>query len=188
MRRPGRRQRQHQQEAGDGRLRARRADRRRRVDRQGLHEPDRVDGLLARWLAMQCVQAGVGRRVRVQLEYRPNSAQPESVQVWADGWVARATAARGTGGCGAGCGAGDDRGARPDGLPSVSVGAVCAVGAYWRWRYVVGARSPDASLPFASVDRPLPRIEPVAQPHPRSSGGCRTRRALADRQRSIAQD
>src|SRR5690606_36340199 len=29
--------------------------------------------------------AGVGRRVRVQLEYRPNSAAPESVQVWADG-------------------------------------------------------------------------------------------------------
>lgn len=50
-----------------------------------FHKPDRVGGLLARRLALQCVQAGVGRRVRVQLEYRPNSAQPESVQVWADG-------------------------------------------------------------------------------------------------------
>jgi len=44
-----------------------------------------VGGLLARRLALQCVQAGVGRRVRVQLEYRPNSALPESVGVWADG-------------------------------------------------------------------------------------------------------
>jgi hypothetical protein len=50
-----------------------------------FHEPDRVGGLLARRLALQCVQAGVGRRVRVQLEYRPNSAQPESVQVREDG-------------------------------------------------------------------------------------------------------
>ncbi len=50
-----------------------------------LHKPDRVGGLLARRLALQCVQAGLGHRVRVQLEYRPNSAQPESVSVWADG-------------------------------------------------------------------------------------------------------
>lgn len=50
-----------------------------------FHKPDRVGGLLARRLALQCVQAGVGRRVRVQLEYRPNSALPESVVVWADG-------------------------------------------------------------------------------------------------------
>jgi S-adenosylmethionine synthetase len=50
-----------------------------------FHKPDRVGGLLARRLALQCVHAGVGRRVRVQLEYRPNSAAPESVQVWADG-------------------------------------------------------------------------------------------------------
>lgn len=50
-----------------------------------LHKPDRVGGLLARRLALQCVHAEVGRRVRVQLEYRPNSAAPESVQVWADG-------------------------------------------------------------------------------------------------------
>lgn len=50
-----------------------------------FHKPDRVGGLLARRLALQCVQAGVGRRVRVQLEYRPNSALPESVQVWSDG-------------------------------------------------------------------------------------------------------
>ena len=44
-----------------------------------------VGGLLARRLALQCVQAGIGRRVRVHLEYRPNSALPESVGVWADG-------------------------------------------------------------------------------------------------------
>ena len=44
-----------------------------------------VGGLLARRLALQCVQAGIGHRVRVQLEYRPNSALPESVGVWADG-------------------------------------------------------------------------------------------------------
>jgi hypothetical protein len=50
-----------------------------------FHKPDRVGGLLARRLALQCVQAGIGQRVRVQLEYRPNSAQPESVSVWADG-------------------------------------------------------------------------------------------------------
>ena len=50
-----------------------------------FHKPDRVGGLLARRLALQCVHAGIGRRVRVQLEYRPNSAAPESVQVWADG-------------------------------------------------------------------------------------------------------
>lgn len=50
-----------------------------------FHKPDRVGGLLARRLALQCVHAGVGRRVRVQLEYRPNLAAPESVQVWADG-------------------------------------------------------------------------------------------------------
>ena len=49
-----------------------------------FHKPDRVGGMLARRLALQCVQAGVGRRVRVQLEYRPNSALPESVAVWAD--------------------------------------------------------------------------------------------------------
>jgi S-adenosylmethionine synthetase len=50
-----------------------------------FHKPDRVGGLLARRLALQCVQAGVGRRIRVQLEYRPNSALPESVGVWSDG-------------------------------------------------------------------------------------------------------
>ena len=50
-----------------------------------FHKPDRAGGLLARRLALQCVQAGVGRRVRVQLEYRPNSALPESVGVWSDG-------------------------------------------------------------------------------------------------------
>ncbi len=42
-------------------------------------------GLLARRLALQCVQAGIGRHVRVQLEYWPNSALPESVGVWTDG-------------------------------------------------------------------------------------------------------
>lgn len=50
-----------------------------------LHKPDRVGGLLARRMALQCVRAGIGRRVSVQLEYRPNSAQPESIQVLADG-------------------------------------------------------------------------------------------------------
>ena len=50
-----------------------------------LHKPDRVGGMLARRLALQCVRAGVGRRVRVQLEYRPNAAEPVSVQVIADG-------------------------------------------------------------------------------------------------------
>lgn len=50
-----------------------------------MHKPDRVGGLLARRLALQCVHAGAGRRVRVQLEYRPNSPRPESVSVWADG-------------------------------------------------------------------------------------------------------
>ena len=50
-----------------------------------FHKPDRAGGLLARRLALQCVHAGVRRRVRVQLEYRHNSAAPESVQVWADG-------------------------------------------------------------------------------------------------------
>jgi S-adenosylmethionine synthetase len=50
-----------------------------------FHKPDRVGAMLARRMALQCVQAGLGRRVRVQLEYRPNSALPESVHVWADG-------------------------------------------------------------------------------------------------------
>jgi len=50
-----------------------------------FHKPDRVGGLLARRLAVQCLHAGIGRRVRVQLEYRPNSALPESVHVCADG-------------------------------------------------------------------------------------------------------
>jgi S-adenosylmethionine synthetase len=50
-----------------------------------FHKPDRVGGMLARRLALQCVQAGIGRRVLVQLEYRPNSPQPESVSVVADG-------------------------------------------------------------------------------------------------------
>ena len=50
-----------------------------------FHKPDRVGGLLARRLALQCVQQGLGRRVRVQLEYRPNSALPESIHVWSDG-------------------------------------------------------------------------------------------------------
>ena len=50
-----------------------------------FHKPDRVGGMLARRLALQCVRAGLGRRVRVQLDYRPNSARPESVEVWADG-------------------------------------------------------------------------------------------------------
>ena len=50
-----------------------------------LHKPDRVGGMVARRLAMQCVQAGLGLRVTVRLEYRPNSSAPESVGVWADG-------------------------------------------------------------------------------------------------------
>jgi S-adenosylmethionine synthetase len=50
-----------------------------------FHKPDRVGGMLARRLALQCVLAGVGRKVRVQVEYWPNSAGPESVLVWADG-------------------------------------------------------------------------------------------------------
>ncbi len=54
-----------------------------------FHKPDRAGGLLARRLALQCVQAGVGRRVRVQLEYRPNSPLPESVAVWSDGRTVR---------------------------------------------------------------------------------------------------
>jgi S-adenosylmethionine synthetase len=58
-----------------------------------FHKPDRVGGLLARRLALLCVRAGVGRRVRVQLEYRPNSAQPESVAVWADDRPVRLPAA-----------------------------------------------------------------------------------------------
>jgi S-adenosylmethionine synthetase len=50
-----------------------------------LHKPDRVGGMVARRLALQCVQAGLGLRVTVRLEYRPNSSAPESVGVWADG-------------------------------------------------------------------------------------------------------
>ncbi len=50
-----------------------------------LHKPDRVGGMLARQLALQCVKAGIGRRVTVSLEYRPNSTAPELVQVQADG-------------------------------------------------------------------------------------------------------
>jgi len=50
-----------------------------------FHKPDRVGGLLARQLALQCVQQGLGQRIRVQLEYRPNSELPESVNVWSDG-------------------------------------------------------------------------------------------------------
>ncbi len=61
-----------------------------------FHKPDRVGGLLARRLALQCVQAGIGRRVRVQLEYRPNSTQPESISVWADGRPASLPAAAAT--------------------------------------------------------------------------------------------
>lgn len=53
-----------------------------------FHKPDRVGGMLARRLALECVRAGLGRRVRVQLEYRPNSPRPESVTVWADGRLA----------------------------------------------------------------------------------------------------
>lgn len=36
-----------------------------------------VGGLLARRLDLQCVQAGIGRRVRVQLEYRAADRVPE---------------------------------------------------------------------------------------------------------------
>lgn len=50
-----------------------------------FHKPDRVGGMLARRLALECVQAGLGHKVQVQLEYRPNSTRPESVMVWADG-------------------------------------------------------------------------------------------------------
>ena len=50
-----------------------------------FYKPDRAGGMVARRLALQCVQAGLGRRVTVRLEYRPNSSAPESVSVWADG-------------------------------------------------------------------------------------------------------
>jgi S-adenosylmethionine synthetase len=50
-----------------------------------FHKPDRAGGMLARRMALECVQLGLGTRIRVQLEYRPNSPAPESVQVWADG-------------------------------------------------------------------------------------------------------
>jgi S-adenosylmethionine synthetase len=50
-----------------------------------LHKPDRVGGMLARRLALQGMALGLGRRVRVQLEYRPNSMAPECVSVLADG-------------------------------------------------------------------------------------------------------
>jgi S-adenosylmethionine synthetase len=50
-----------------------------------LYKPDRAGGMVARRLALQCVQAGLGQRVTVRLEYRPNSSAPESVSVWADG-------------------------------------------------------------------------------------------------------
>lgn len=50
-----------------------------------FYKPDRVGGMVARRLALQCVQAGLGHRVTVRLEYRPNSGAPESVSVWADG-------------------------------------------------------------------------------------------------------
>lgn len=50
-----------------------------------FHKPDRVGGMVARRLALQCVQYGLGTRVMVRLEYRPNSQQPESISVWADG-------------------------------------------------------------------------------------------------------
>ncbi len=49
-----------------------------------FHKPDRVGGMLARRLALQCVHAGLGQRVQVQLEYRPNSPEPESISVLAD--------------------------------------------------------------------------------------------------------
>ena len=44
-----------------------------------FHKPDRVGGLLARRLALQCVHAKVGRRVRVQLEYRPSGRVGEGL-------------------------------------------------------------------------------------------------------------
>lgn len=50
-----------------------------------LYKPDRAGGMVARRLALQCVQAGLGARVMVRLEYRPNSSAPESMSVWADG-------------------------------------------------------------------------------------------------------
>lgn len=50
-----------------------------------FYKPDRAGGMVARRLALQCVQAGLGHRVTVRLEYRPNSSAPESVSVWADG-------------------------------------------------------------------------------------------------------
>ena len=50
-----------------------------------FYKPDRAGGMVARRLALQCVQAGLGQRVTVRLEYRPNSSAPESVSVWADG-------------------------------------------------------------------------------------------------------
>jgi S-adenosylmethionine synthetase len=53
-----------------------------------FHKPDRVGGMVARQVALQCVQAGLGQRVQVQLDYRPNSTQPESVSVRADGRLA----------------------------------------------------------------------------------------------------
>lgn len=53
-----------------------------------VHKPDRAGGLLARRMALECVELGLGGRVRVQLEYRPNSPAPASVQVWADGRAA----------------------------------------------------------------------------------------------------
>lgn len=50
-----------------------------------FHKPDRIGGMIARRLALQCVHLGLGRRVRVQLTYHPNSTAPESVVVIADG-------------------------------------------------------------------------------------------------------
>lgn len=62
-----------------------------------FHKPDRVGGLLARRLALRCLQAGVGQRMLVQLEYRPNSTLPESIRVCADGrHIALPTAVRPT--------------------------------------------------------------------------------------------
>jgi hypothetical protein len=49
------------------------------------HKPDRAGGLLARKLAMEILRSSEGRRVLVQLEYRPNSTTPESIQAWVDG-------------------------------------------------------------------------------------------------------
>ncbi|MBC7485124.1 MAG: methionine adenosyltransferase domain-containing protein [Rhizobacter sp.] len=48
-------------------------------------KPDRVGGMLARKLALEAVQRGLGRRAGVQLEYRPNSDRPASVAVEIDG-------------------------------------------------------------------------------------------------------